>query len=305
VLTREVPAAAEVAAPKAAAEMTATELAAAEAAHVAEVSAGEMTGTELAAAELAAAEAAHVAVSAGELAAAEAAHVAEVSAGEMSPVAVESEATVEAVVEAVVKAVVEATASDEDRTSKPVAIVVIRIGVAVTIVVAGAIIRPIVVIGAVRIAGRDSRAGIIAIAVHVTMSVSPNIMAMACVSVCNAPVQTARDARVSGVPGVVGDGRRVCGRKRRREDKSGRAERDSRNSKSAKSHGNLPFMLGGAAGAAGTPPYVSDRSALLIRKIPVGHECVRLEIAIVFGGEESRDDRLTLTLTSCFRLEPP
>jgi hypothetical protein len=30
----------------------------------------------------------------------------------------------------------------------------------------------------------------------------------------------------------------------------------------------------------------------------VGHECVRSEIAIVFGGEESLDDRLTLNLTS-------
>jgi hypothetical protein len=192
---------------------------------------------------------------------------------------------VEAVVEAVVKAVVEAAASDEDRTTEPVAIVVIRIRVSVTIVVARAIIGSIVVIAAVRIAGRDSRAGIIAIAVHVTMSVSPNIMAMACVSVCNAPVETVRDARVSGVPGVVGDGRRVCGRKRRREDKSGRAERDSRNSKSAKSHGDLPFMLGGAAAPREHPPCNSDRSALLTRKIRVGHECVRLEIAIVFGGE--------------------
>ena len=91
----------------------------------------------------------------------------------------------------------EAAASDEDRTTKPVAIVVIRIGVAVTIVVAGAIIRPIVVIAAVRIAGRgagdhsgrDSRAGIIAIAVNVAMSVSPNVVAVACVAMCDIPVQ--------------------------------------------------------------------------------------------------------------------
>jgi hypothetical protein len=212
-----------------------------------------------AAAEVAAAKAAHVPPA---KAAAEAARVAEVSAVEMSPVAMEMSPVAvesEATVEAVVKAVVEAAASDEDRTTKPVAIVVIRIGVAVTIVVAGAIIRPIVVIAAVRIAGRDAAdhsgrdgyAGIVAIAVHVAMSVSPSIMAMACVSVCNAPV---RDARVSGIPGVVGDGRRVCGRKRRREDKRGRAERDSRNSKSAKSHGDLPFMLGGAAAPRERPP---------------------------------------------------
>ena len=170
----EVPAAAEVAAAKAAHVPAAK--AAAEAAHVAEASAGEMTA---------------------ELAAGEAAHVAEVSAAEMSPALMEGEATVEAVVEAVVKAVMEAADSDEDRTTKPVAIVVIRIGVAVTIVVAGAIIRPIVVIGAVRIAGHgagdysghDGRAGIITIAVNVAMSVSPNVVAVACVAMCDIPVQ--------------------------------------------------------------------------------------------------------------------
>jgi hypothetical protein len=115
----------------------------------------------------------------------------------MSPVAVESEAPVEAVVKTVVKAVVEAAAHDEDRTTKPVAIVVIRIGIAVTIVVAGAIIRPIVVIVAVRIAGggagdhsgRDGRSGIITIAVNVAMSVSPNVVAVTCVAMCDIPVQ--------------------------------------------------------------------------------------------------------------------
>jgi hypothetical protein len=53
---------------------------------------------------------------------------------------------------------------------------------------------------------------------------------------------------------MVSDGRRVCGRRRGREDKSGRAERESRNSKSAKSHGNLPFMLGGRAAPRKHPP---------------------------------------------------
>src|ERR1700722_11908811 len=152
-------------APAAKAAHVAAAKAAAEAAHVAEVCAGEMTATELAAGE--------------------AAHVAEVSAAEMSPAPMEDEATVEAVV----KAVMEAADSDEDRTTKPVAIVVIRIGVAVTIVVAGAIIRPIVVV-AVRIAGgdaadhsrRDGRAGIVAIAVNVAVSVSPNVVAMTCVA---------------------------------------------------------------------------------------------------------------------------
>jgi hypothetical protein len=199
-------AAAEVAAAKAG-EMTATE-----AAHVAEVCAGEMTATELAAGE---------------------AHVAEVSAAEMSPAPMEGEATVEAVVEVVVKAVMEAADSDEDRTTKPVAIVVIRIGVAVSIVLAGAIIRPIVVV-AVRIAGgdaadhsgRDGRAGIVAIAVNVAVSVSPNVVVMAhvvtrdipkaCVAMCDIPVQAVRDPRVSSVPVMVNDRRRICGRNRRR-----------------------------------------------------------------------------------------
>ena len=208
------------------------------AAHVAEVSAGEMTAAELAAGE--------------------AAHVAEVSAAEMSPALMEGEATVEAVVEAVVKAVMEAADSDEDRTTKPVAIVVIRIGVAVTIVVAGAIIRPIVVV-AVRIAGGDAadhsgRAGIVAIAVNVAVPVSPNVMAMARVAMCDVFVHAVRDTRVSdprvsGMLSVSGmlimtsDSRCICGGKRRRQHQSGRAKRESRNSKSAKSHGDIPFRL--------------------------------------------------------------
>src|ERR1700722_6974242 len=56
---------------------------------------------------------------------------------------------------------------------------------------------------------------------------------------------------MSSVPIMVSDGRLVCGRKRGREDKSGRPERDSRNSKS---HGDLPFMLGGAAAPRKPPP---------------------------------------------------
>ena len=199
----EVPAAAEVATAQAA------HMPAAEAAHVAEVSAGEMT-----AAELAAAEAAHVAdVSADEMSPV---------AVEMSPVAVESEATVEAVVEAVVKPVVEAAASDEDRTTKPVAIVVIRIGVSVTIVVARAIIRHIVIIAAVRIARRagdhscrDGRSRIVAV-VGVAVAVSPNVAAMACVAMCDIPVNAMCDPRMGSVPVMVSDGRRICGRNRRR-----------------------------------------------------------------------------------------
>jgi hypothetical protein len=184
-------------------EMPAAEMAAAEAAHVpaakaarvTKVSAGEMT-----AAELAGAEATHVAdvsayeVTATELAAAEAARVAKVSAGEMSPVPMESEAPVEAVVKTVAKAVVEAAHSDEDGAPKPVTIVVIRIGVAPTVVVAGAIVRPVIVIATVWIAGRGAgdrygRDGIVTRAVNVAMSVSPNVVAVACVAMCDVPVQ--------------------------------------------------------------------------------------------------------------------
>jgi hypothetical protein len=59
---------------------------------------------------------------------------------------------------------------------------------------------------------------------------------------------------MSSVPITLSDRRRVCSRRRGREDKSGRAERDSRNSKSAKSHGNLSFMPGGAAAPRKHPP---------------------------------------------------
>ena len=171
--------------------MTAAELAAAEAAHVAEVSAGEMTAAELAessagemtAAELAAAEAAHVAeVSAGEMTAAnwpppaaEAATCGRSFRRRMTAASMEGEATVEAVVEMV------PSDEDEDRTAPPVAIIVIRIRVAPTVVVAGAIVGPVgIVAAAVRIAGRgasdatdhsgrDGLAGIIAIAVNVQL----------------------------------------------------------------------------------------------------------------------------------------
>src|ERR1700733_5994304 len=176
-------------------EMTAAELGAAEAAHMADVCAGEMT-----AAELGAAEAAHAAdVCAGEMTAAEltaeAAHVAEVSAGEMTAAELAAEAAHVAEVSACEMS--PPAMENEDRTAPPIAIVVIRIRVAPTVVVAGAIIRPIVVIAAVRIAcrgagdhsGRDGGAGIITIVVSVAMSVSPNVVAVACVAMCDIAVQ--------------------------------------------------------------------------------------------------------------------
>lgn len=204
----------------AAAKVAAAEVAAAEPAHMAEIGPGEVT----------AAKAARVAAGkAAEMAGAEAARVAEIAPGEVAPAPVESEA-------AVVEAVVEAAASEEDRTTKPVAIVVVWIRVSVTIGVARAIIRPVVVIATVRIvripsgragdhSGGDARAGIIAV-VGVAVSVSPNVVAMAYVATCDIPmacvaagdipVKAMRDPRVSSVPVVVSNSRRICGRNRRR-----------------------------------------------------------------------------------------
>lgn len=295
----KVPGAAKMAAAKAA------KMAAAKAAHVAPAKAAKVAAAK--AAGVAAAEPADAAAT--ELAAAEAARVAEVSAGEMSPAAVESEAVV---VEAVI---VEPAPSDEDRTTKPVAIVVIRIRVSVTIVVARAIIRHIVIIAAVRItgrgagdhSGRDGRSRIVAV-IGVAVAVSPNVVAMACVATrhipmaCLAtrdiPVQVVRDPRVSSVPVMVSDARGICGGKRRRQNKSSCAKREGRNSKNAKSHGDLPFILGDAAAPRQRPYCFRCRSALLTHKIRAGHECVRSDIAIVFEGEESSGDALKLSLTS-------
>jgi hypothetical protein len=99
-------------------------------------------------------------------------------------------------VEAVVKTVVEAAASDEDRTAPRIRSRNTDRG-SRNYSVAGAIIRPIVVIAAIRIAspgagdhsGRDGCDGIITIAVNVAMSVSPNVVAVACVTMCDIPVQ--------------------------------------------------------------------------------------------------------------------
>ena len=48
---------------------------------------------------------------------------------------------------------------------------------------------------------------------------------------------------VSGMLSVTSDSRGIRGGKRRRQHQSGRAKRESRNSKSAKSHGDIPFRL--------------------------------------------------------------
>ena len=48
---------------------------------------------------------------------------------------------------------------------------------------------------------------------------------------------------VSGMLIMTSDSRRIRGGKRRRQHQSGRAKRESRNSKSAKSHRDVPFRL--------------------------------------------------------------
>jgi hypothetical protein len=185
-------------------EVPAAEVATAEAAHMAAAKPAEMT----------AAEAANVAT-------AKAAHMAEVSAGEMSSATMEREPIVEAV---------EMTPSKEDRTAKAVIVKWIRISV--TVVVAGAVIWPVGVIAAVRIAsggagdhsGRDRRSRIVAI-VGVALAVSPNIMARTYVTMCDVPVNAMCDPRMGRVLVVASDrrnvrvmvsGRRICGGNRRR-----------------------------------------------------------------------------------------
>jgi hypothetical protein len=121
---------------------------------------------------------------------------------------------------------------------------------------------------------------------------------MACLATRDIPVQAVRDPRVSSVPVMVSDARRICGGKRRRQNKSSCAKREGRNSKNAKSHGDLPFILGDAAAPRQRPYRFRCRSALLTHKIRAGHECVRSDIAIVFEGEESSGDALKLSLTS-------
>jgi hypothetical protein len=225
------------------------------------------------AAHVATAKAAHVAAAkpaaeAAHLAATEAAHVPEVSTGEMSPASVETEA--------VVKAVVEAVPSDKEART-PVVIAVIRIRVSVTIVVAGAVVRPVVV-AAVRIpggdaanhSGRDGGAGIVA--VSVATSVSPGVMVMGHVVTGDIPVHAVRDPRMGDLLIMMTDGRRACARERRGQDKSGRAKRESRNSKSAKCHGDIPFRLATQQRCGKRPRFILDRSALFTDKIQGDHD---------------------------------
>jgi hypothetical protein len=74
-------------------------------------------------------------------------------------------------------------------------------------------------------------------------------MAMATVAMRDVLVRAVRDTRVSGMLSMSGtlimtsDSSRIRGGKRRRQHQSGRAKRERRNSKSAKSHGDIPFRL--------------------------------------------------------------
>ena len=188
------------------AEVPAAEVATAEAPEVPAPEAAHVP----AASEVSPAEATHMTTAkAAKVAAAEAACVAEVSAGEMSPAAMEAEAVV-------VEAVVEMVPSDEDRTSEAKAVIVIRIWVSVTIVVARAVVRPVGVVAAVWIAGggcadhsgRDRRSRIVAV-VGIAVSVSPNIVAMTYVTMCDVPVNAMCGPRMGRVLVMVSDRRSV------------------------------------------------------------------------------------------------
>ena len=214
----------------------AAKMATAKAAHVAAAKAAKVTTGK--AAWVAAAKAADVAASKA---------VAEVSVRELSAISVEAK-----------MATVEAGAKAKAAVIRPVVAVVPVVGIVA--VVASAVSPGVGIVAGIRITGRDSAnhsgrdggAGIVA--VSVAASVSPNVMVMACVAMCDVLVHAMRDRRVSdprvsgmlimaGMLIMTSDSRRIRGGKRRRQHQSGRAKREGRNSKSAKSHGDIPFRL--------------------------------------------------------------
>jgi hypothetical protein len=210
--------------------------------------------------------------------------VAEVSVRELTAV------SVEAVAEAKM-ATVEAGAKAKAAVIRPVVAVV-----GIVAVVAPAVRPGVGIVAGIRITGRDSadhsgRAGIVAVsvagivAVRVAVSVSPNVMAMACVAMRDVLVRAVRDTRVSdprvsdmlivsGMLIMTSHSRRIRGGKWRRQHQSGRAKRESRNSKSAESHGDIPFRLA-TQQRRGNSPLTSDRLALLTDKIQDDHDFAR------------------------------
>jgi hypothetical protein len=80
---------------------------------------------------------------------------------------------------------------------------------------------------------------------------------------------------VSGMLIMTSDSRRIGGGKRRRQDQSGgRAKRESRNSKSANRHRDIPFRLA-TQQRRGNSPLTSNRLALLTDKIQDDHDFAR------------------------------
>jgi hypothetical protein len=222
----------------------AAKMAAAKAAHVTTAESAKVTTAK--AAGVAAAEPAKVAASKA---------VAKVSVRELTAVAVE------AVAEAKM-ATVEAGAKTKAAVIWPVVAVV---GIVAGVAPAVGIVAGIRITGrnSANHSGRDGGSGIVAVSVAV--SVSPNVMAMACVAVCDVLVRAVRDPRVSdprvsGMLSVSGmlimtsHSRRIRGGKRRRQHQSGRAKRESRNSKSAKSHGE--FLSGWRRSSAAETPLL-------------------------------------------------
>lgn len=129
------------------------------------------------------------------------AHMAKAPAGQPSSAAVESEAVVELMMEA--------TPSDKETRTPPVVEAEIR--VAPAIVVTGAIIRPIVVVTAVRVTsgGASNHSGHRGAGIGVMTRAAMGVVVDIAIGI-KAAVGVRRPP-VNGVDGVMNGGRRVCG----------------------------------------------------------------------------------------------
>jgi hypothetical protein len=221
-----------------------------------------------AAAKVAAAKAAHVTAAkaaAPEMTSAEAAHVAEIAAGEVGGSAAELTA-VAGVAIGITAAITPAVA--EAVTGIPIAEAVVVRPVTVAVVVTGSIAIAAAVVAACQArpkcaanhSSRDSGAGIVAITVvaitvSVATSVSPSVMVMGDVAAGDVPVHAVCHPRVRNVLIIMSNRRRACNRQRRGQDKSGCTKRESRNSKSPKCHGDIPFSLATERRRRKTPPF--------------------------------------------------
>jgi hypothetical protein len=228
-----------------------------------------------AAAEVAAAKAAHMAAAeAAYVTAAEAAHMAEVSAGEM---------TVEALAKTTaIKAGAETRAdealAEETRAitiARPVTIAVVAVTRAVSIGIVIAVVR--VSAGDARSeeaadhSGGGGRAGVVAVAIGVSMRVAVGVMVDIVMGV-EAPMDV-RNVAMNAVGGVMNDGRRAGGGKWGQRRENNCTKRDGRNAKSTRRHDDFPFIPM-RRGASRKRPHLNkiNRSASLIRKVLADHD---------------------------------